>query len=271
MSSPLKLEKETRLLAAMAYGEASLKDDANEMNALANVLVRQRDARNHADMMTFTSKEKTFSFVVADGNMRYKKLMNASDLLEIQSGVRPAESREGVQMKIAVILTMLLATSTIATAKPNRTVTETCIKAEGNTSQAKYRAIPTHQFFETEDEEARSVETTIQYGREEVGVWEMKSPEIFGLIYNGKRIPLSQVERLSSTQPSEFNPQLAMWGIIDESSHSYFCVTFNFEGLGQSGSFQAVRGIYLIERNNRRVKAYYAIGKVTKNGILIGK
>ena len=63
----------------MAYGEASRKDVPEEMQALASVLVRQRNARGYTDMMTFTDKEKSFSFVVSDGNVRYKKLMSASE------------------------------------------------------------------------------------------------------------------------------------------------------------------------------------------------
>lgn len=73
-----ELSDETRLLASMAYGESSMQDVPEEMLALANVLVRQRDARGYKDLMTFTKNEKSFSFVISDGNVRYQKLMNAS-------------------------------------------------------------------------------------------------------------------------------------------------------------------------------------------------
>lgn len=79
MSQTNKLDPETRLLAAMAYGEASAADVPEEMNALASVLVRQRNARGYASMATFTSSDRTFSFVVKDGNERYRKLMDASE------------------------------------------------------------------------------------------------------------------------------------------------------------------------------------------------
>lgn len=79
MSDTTKLDQQTRTLAAMAYGEASTKDDPDEMAALASVLVRQRDARGYSDMNVFAKSDKTFSFVVADGNDRYKKLRNASE------------------------------------------------------------------------------------------------------------------------------------------------------------------------------------------------
>jgi hypothetical protein len=73
------LDAQTRLLAAMAYGESSLQDNTDEMMAIASVLVRQRDARGYSDMATFTRNDSTFSFVVSDGNARYSALMKAKD------------------------------------------------------------------------------------------------------------------------------------------------------------------------------------------------
>lgn len=78
-SESAKLDRETRQLAAMAYGEASSKNVADEMKALASVLVRQRNARGYKDIPTFAASDPTFSFVVSDGNARYKKLMDASE------------------------------------------------------------------------------------------------------------------------------------------------------------------------------------------------
>lgn len=72
------LDKQTRQLAGMAYGEASPKDNADEMFAIASILVRQRDARGYKDMKTFTLGEPSFSYVVSDHNKRYHKLINAT-------------------------------------------------------------------------------------------------------------------------------------------------------------------------------------------------
>jgi hypothetical protein len=77
LSAPL--DAQTRQLAAMAYGEASTQNNSDEMMALASVLVRQRDARGYSDIATFASKERSFSYVVSDGNVRYQALMKASD------------------------------------------------------------------------------------------------------------------------------------------------------------------------------------------------
>lgn len=80
MSNADTMSKEVRILAAMAYGEASTKDVADEIGAIANVLVRQRNARGYKDMSAFVTSDKTFSFVVKDGNARYRKFMNADEL-----------------------------------------------------------------------------------------------------------------------------------------------------------------------------------------------
>jgi hypothetical protein len=91
MTEPKKTDQETRLLAAMAYGEASAGDVAEEMSALASVLVRQRAARGYTSISTFASSDRTFSFVVKDGNERYRKLINASEAqLEKDSGMNAA-------------------------------------------------------------------------------------------------------------------------------------------------------------------------------------
>jgi hypothetical protein len=81
-SAPSKtdtLDAETRQLAAMAYGEASIQNNSDEMMALASVLVRQRDARGYSDIGTFAKNERTFSYVVSDNNQRYQALMKASE------------------------------------------------------------------------------------------------------------------------------------------------------------------------------------------------
>ncbi|MGP8475701.1 hypothetical protein [Burkholderia diffusa] len=81
------IDAQTKQLAAMAYGEASLQNNSDEMMAIASVLVRQRDARGYSDMATFTKNDPTFSFVVGDGNARYNNMMKATD---DQIGKNPA-------------------------------------------------------------------------------------------------------------------------------------------------------------------------------------
>ncbi len=85
------LDTEVRLLAAIAYGESSTKDDVDELFALASVLVRQRDARGYKDIASFAAKEKTFAYAAIDGNRRFGKLMKASEQeIERHAGMKAA-------------------------------------------------------------------------------------------------------------------------------------------------------------------------------------
>lgn len=79
MTALEKMSSEVNILAAIAYGEASVNDVPEEMIALAQVLVRQRDARGYSDIKTFVTSEKTFSYVVQDGNFRYKRFLTSNE------------------------------------------------------------------------------------------------------------------------------------------------------------------------------------------------
>lgn len=74
-----QITSEEKLLAAMAYGEASTLNNANELKAIASVLVRQKTARGYETIAAFVKEEPTYAFIVSDGNARYKKLNNAKD------------------------------------------------------------------------------------------------------------------------------------------------------------------------------------------------
>ena len=93
-ASPKKLpplDVEVRLLAAITYGESSTRNNADEMFALASVLVRQRDARGYKEISSFAAKEKTFAYAAIDGNHRFGKLMKSSEQeIEKHPGMKAA-------------------------------------------------------------------------------------------------------------------------------------------------------------------------------------
>lgn len=75
----IPLDDDTRYLAATAYGEASTKNDFDEVSGIANVLIRQSRARGFKSVASFIKKNKTFAFAAHDGNPRYSKFMAAKD------------------------------------------------------------------------------------------------------------------------------------------------------------------------------------------------
>lgn len=73
---------EEKLLAAIAYGEASLLDNFEEMAGIANATIRRRNAAHMPTVNALVQKYKNFSYVVFDGNERYNRLLCAeSDVL----------------------------------------------------------------------------------------------------------------------------------------------------------------------------------------------
>lgn len=60
------------LVAAISYGESSVADVFEEMAAIANVLVRQAEARGIA-LSALLGPNSTFAFAASDGNKRTKK------------------------------------------------------------------------------------------------------------------------------------------------------------------------------------------------------
>jgi hypothetical protein len=51
--------------------------------------------------------------------------------------------------------------------------------------------------------------------------------------------------------PSTFTLTLTDWSMVKQGSHRYLCVNFNFDGLGRSGSFQKVHGLYRYDTSPR--------------------
>lgn len=166
-------------------------------------------------------------------------------------------------MKI-LLAALLSALCMPANATPSADVVDACLHTESPSSKIRYTLIETAGFDVIEDEDARKTATVLHHGKDTFGTWERQKPPVFGLIFNGKETPLTRVIRLSKRDiPITFNPYEAMWGMADDGKTSYICATFNFEGLGKSGSFQNVRGVYLIERSKRSMTTFYTAGDIS--------
>ena len=166
-------------------------------------------------------------------------------------------------MKVLLAGLFLGILSMLAAAKPSPAVVDACLRTGNESPTVRYTAIPTNAFQLTEDAEAGKTHTNLRYGSDTFGTWAGKKSTAFGLVFNGKETPLAGVIRLDKRQaPAIFNPYEALWGEAREGGKSYLCATFTFDGLGKNGSFQNVRGLYLIERCARANATYYAMGNI---------
>lgn len=73
------LSAEVKLLAAIAYGEASVADDPNEIGAIAWAVANRARMWDGCTVTQLIAKDKNYTYAVTDGNARYAKLAAASD------------------------------------------------------------------------------------------------------------------------------------------------------------------------------------------------
>ncbi len=166
-------------------------------------------------------------------------------------------------MKARIAGVIFCSLSVAGYAAPSPRIVNACLSTQSTSKAVTYTEIAHGGFNVEEDEEAKKISITVVHGKDTAGIWKVAVPKAFGLVYNGKQINLKQVVRLDKRNaPAEFDIYKAIWGEAREGGKAYLCITFNFDGLGQSGSFQNVRGAYLIEKQARAFKPFYAAGDI---------
>lgn len=151
---------------------------------------------------------------------------------------------------------------------PSQRIIDSCLSTDSTSKTVRYahtKDFSVNEINEVDDAHmgAEKTLTVVEIGKDTFGVWTSKAPKGHGLVYNDKEVPMHRVIRLNNLNaPVELNLYKSIYGIAREGGDSYLCVTFNFNGLGESGSYQNIRGVYLIDRNARPFKAYYAAGDI---------
>lgn len=83
---------EEKLLAAIAYGESSVMDNYEEMAVIAYATLRRRDAAKMPSLQVLIKKYPSFSFVIRDGNSRYRKLMCSDTEINLEKAYDAARN-----------------------------------------------------------------------------------------------------------------------------------------------------------------------------------
>lgn len=149
-------------------------------------------------------------------------------------------------------------------AAPTEEVIQACLTTEEVPGKVRYRDL-NFEDLTIEDHQGRALTvTTVQIGTKAIGKYEYSASKSFGIVYGNTKIPASKIKPLTSARPEAFQVELAVFGEATRSRSRFLCITFNFEGLGQSGTFQNVRGLYLIETSAKPVRVYYTVGDIRK-------
>lgn len=147
-------------------------------------------------------------------------------------------------------------------AAPNKQITDSCLSAEPRSTAITYVHLSPSNFYVEEDPDRKIESKTILHRNQSFGIWEKSGSSLFGLIADGREVHVAKVIKLGKAAPSSFTPYTAQWAEVGYAKEAYLCITFNFDGLGQSGSFQNIRGMYLFDLTHRPAGVYYLVGDV---------
>ena len=85
------IDAQTRKLAAIAYGEAGVKDDTDEIGGIAWAVADRARAWDGKTLDELLSADPNYTYAVKDGNARYARLMKASaDAIDKDAGMAAA-------------------------------------------------------------------------------------------------------------------------------------------------------------------------------------
>lgn len=147
-------------------------------------------------------------------------------------------------------------------APPDENMVKSCLQAQSITSSVTIKLLNTNEITQEDDyADGFNASYMFKYRGGDAGYAEGKSDQ--ALIYFGKIYRLSEALSIGDNhgiKPGEFNPTLAQWSIAKGGRQQYFCVSFNFDGLGRSGTFQNVHGGYLL--NTKTTNLYFVVRDV---------
>lgn len=131
-------------------------------------------------------------------------------------------------------------------AKPSEDAIKACLKL-GASGSATYSKIDISE-FQSEDNFKGGYQATFFSDKGQRFGYAEKSGKDDALIWGRWLVPLASAQPFNEKvdEPSEFTPMLAMWGYVHDGKQRLLCVNFNFDGIGRSGAFQKVHGLYLM-------------------------
>ncbi|WP_322031272.1 hypothetical protein [Paraburkholderia sp. J76] len=147
-------------------------------------------------------------------------------------------------------------------APPDENTVRSCLQAQSVAHSVSIKILRTSEITQEDDYgDGFNANYIFKYRGGDAGYAEGRSDQ--ALIYSGRLYRLSKALTLGDSheiRPGEFNPNLAQWSIAKAGGQQYLCVSFTFDGLGKSGSFQSVHGGYML--NIKTKSLYFAVREV---------
>ncbi|MYM39940.1 hypothetical protein [Duganella qianjiadongensis] len=172
------------------------------------------------------------------------------------------KKREILHLTLAILLSPPIISRATP---PSRSVRESCMLDQANSPRIHLDRFSTDVLYEQENY-ADGYDATYYFLYDDKEIGYAEKTQANALIYSGKIYRLDYAIPIPSSLSiaAEFSPALASWSKITETQQSYICVSFNFDGLGHSGTFQNFRGAFLLEVNASKPRLYYTEGDIRK-------
>lgn len=163
--------------------------------------------------------------------------------------------------RLIAALSATVMTANAHAAKPSAEVVSACLQGASR-GHAIWTGIATNEVGSDDEFRGGYKATLFTANGRDVGYAEKDGRD--GLIWGRAIVPLRQAAPLDQPPetPSTFTPMLADWSTIKQGSQRFLCVNFNFDGLGRSGSFQKVHGLYLMsipQRGKSKPALFYGV------------
>ncbi|WP_322095211.1 hypothetical protein [Paraburkholderia bannensis] len=153
----------------------------------------------------------------------------------------------------------VIASSKVWAGAPDEDVIKSCLQAASSRPAVTIQPVSVHEVTEEDDyKQGFDAKYMFTYAGADAGFAVGKADQ--ALIYRGNLYRISRAVSVGNNHniaPSGFDPRLAVWSAAKEGKRKYFCVGFNFDGPGRSGSFQHVYGGYVLDENTS--KLYFAV------------
>ncbi|MGY6153066.1 hypothetical protein [Paraburkholderia graminis] len=149
-------------------------------------------------------------------------------------------------------------------APPDENLVKSCLLAQAFAPAVAIRSLNPHEVTQ-EGGYAAGFNATYMFRYRGANVGYAESNTDQALIF------LNRLHKVSGAIPlgdnrgikrSAFDPTLAQWSVAKEGKQEFFCVSFNFDGLGRSGSFQNIHGGYLL--NTKTKQMYFVVRDVKR-------
>lgn len=164
-------------------------------------------------------------------------------------------------MKVLLLASVVVAHGTAPSAVPSAELVRSCLAAKASSTAVTVEELPTNEVL-TDESYRPGVAATYLLALKDGDVGLARDSAGDALISSGRLYPLRTARLIQDARRADsFEPQLASWLRLREHGRAYLCVSFNFAGLGQSGSFQRIRGGYLLPLAPKKGKPqlFYAV------------